>query len=611
MKAIIFCTILAVLLLEQGVLQAQDFLLRGCYGTCSDSTNNWMKKLREQAPDLAYRGFTYVWLPKVAPAEKTAFAETVKTLRKAGLEPLMDLTIPNGATIFQMLPLSEQLRNNFQIRSFRIHSEETPKPVIIANFLSEYYKQNPDANLVFTDILTLETPQKLASWVNDVNKNLPEEIQEVILPRIYDYPLREALRRAITDPAFDVRELYNSGVRDATSLLGYNVITGVNGEQFDNKNEKPSDSDDRIEDPLLAYAYLLTNNQLGLPEIYYADYFGKESGNKAYHDKSPLKREIDQLIKAHREFIFGSTDVFYLNDLKTEKQSIYQSAVEGADAARALIFQVDGKQTPAGRAGKGSRDVLVAINFAEVPLKVIQEVNMSNLQIGDEFTDILGRSAEARVEVQDNAEFNIPNAVYLEVPPRSYSIWVRGAASLVTSETIELAAEAFDDFVELTWETPVETAIKGYEVEKSINGSAFAKIAWIPILGEAGADYLFTDEDRLPGEEIAYRVKTVYKNGTIAYSSVSDLKPEVKALTFELVENIKPSVKTIKIRSNQKGDGRFTIFNSEGKSMMAFSQAIKRGVSLAQIDLTSLPKGIYLLNIEVNDKVWTKKIINR
>ena len=39
-------------------------------------------------------------------------------------------------------------------------------------------------------------------------------------------------------------------------------------------------------------------------------------------------------------------------------------------------------------------------------------------------------------------------------------------------EAIGLNVEALDDFVELTWETSVETDIKGYEVEKSSKGKS-------------------------------------------------------------------------------------------------------------------------------------------
>lgn len=230
--------------------------------------NAWMKTLRAQAPDLAYRGFTYIWLPKAKTEERAEFADVVQFLRKTGIQPMMDLNIPNGGAIFQLMPLSEQLRNDFQIKSFRIVSEETPKPVIVANFLNEYYKQNPDPALVYADIPTLQQPEQFARWVKDVIENLPEETRQNILPRVYDYPLREALRRACTDPTFDVRAIYNNSLRDSTGLIGYNIITGVNKAQFYNADGKPNTADDLIQNPLLAYAYILANNQIGLPEIF-------------------------------------------------------------------------------------------------------------------------------------------------------------------------------------------------------------------------------------------------------------------------------------------------------------------------------------------------------
>lgn len=593
-------------------LPAQNFILRGCHDACADSTtaDQWIKILQTQAPDLSYRGFTHVWLPKVNTETKPAFLELTKNLRKAGIQAIMDLSINNGDAVFQLTPLSVQLNNDFQIKNFRIVSKEAPKPVVVANFLNEYYKENANPGLVFTDIIT-QDPNYLAQWVNDVLQNLPPESRQTILPRVYDYPLREALRRACSEADYDVRDIYTNSLRDSTALIGYNIITGVNNEHFINKNNKTGDADDMIQNPLLAYAYLLTNNQIGLPEIFDIDYYGSKIENKYYTDQLALKAEIDQLIKAHREYIYNATEIEYLNRIDTDKESVYLSAKDGADASRALIFQLDGTNTPAGKVNKKPRDVIIAINFADVPLKVIHQVNMSNVREGDIFTDVLGRSAESSTHVQMHGDIAIANAVYLELPARSYSIWVQGEAAPLGSGLIQLTAQTFEDFVELTWEAPAEADIKQYEVEKSINGSPFRRIFSLAPLGEAGANYLHTDEARLPEDEVAYRIKAIFKNGTVQYSSVQELKPLVNGISFELLEYTKPGIKTLKIRSNQQTEGKITVFNAGGKQVLHFTQAIKKGVSLAQIDISTLPKGIYFVNIYTKNKEWSKKVINK
>ncbi len=611
MKAYICCTIVAILLVFNDLL-AQDFLFRGCYETCLDSSqfSDKLKTLRAQVADLSYRGFTTMWLPTVKPKEMPGFEEFINILRKAGIQPMMDLKIPNADVVFQLMPLSAQLSNDFQIKSFRIFSEETPQPVVIANFLNEYYKKNNDPGLVYADIPTLRTTEQYVQWINKVLQNLPPESRQSIFPRVYDYPLRESLRQACTEHDYDVRNIYTSSLRDATALIGYNVVTGVNHDFFVNNNKEQGDADDFIENPLLAYAYLLTNNQIGLPEIFYIDYFGSKSDAKNAIQRPPLKNEIDQLLKAHREYIVNSTEIEYLNRKDTDKESIYLSANDGADASRALIFQLDGTNTPAGKASKKARDVIVAINFSNVPLKVIQQVNLSNVRTGDVFTDILGRSATNSTRVQTQGDLNLSDAIYLELPPHSYSIWVQGEAAPLTLGFLQLAVQSFDDFVELTWETADEKDIKHYEIEKSVNGSDFRSISNLQPLGEAGAAYLYTDEERLHEEDVAYRIKTMLKNGTAQYSTVQTLKPEVQGLSFEILNHPKAGVKTLKIKSSQAQVGKVTVFNAEGKQVLLFNCAIKKGISLNQVDLSNFPKGIYLLNVDTKNKAWTKKIMN-
>lgn len=605
MKTII-CLIILLSWLRAIPLYAQDFLLQGAYNIAQDTTANanWIKKYKEQASDLAFRGFTYIGLPRAASLQQASFTSLVKILQQAGIQPIMDLTIPVEATIFPVLPSSQPLRNDFQIKNFHITSEREPKPVIIANFLKEYYINNNNVGLVFTSLPEPQTPAKLADWVNKVRGNLPEEIRPNIQPRIYDYPLRKILQRACEDANYDVRSVYTSSVRDATSLSGYNVVTGINNDYFLSSNEL-------VAQPLLAYAYLLTNNQIGLPEVFYGDYYGKESGYDALKEKSPLKAEIDQLIKAHQAFIYNSTEIEYLNSSDTDKKSFYPLVPGGADARRVLIFQLDGTNTTAGRAGKGHRDVIVAINFSAKPLKVIQEINMSNVMSGTIFTDILSRSTSLTLKVEDNSLYDIPNAVMIELPAQSYSIWVQGEAPPVTPSSFALQAQALEDFVELTWEVPSESDVKGYEVEKSVNGSNFNKIAWIKALGEAGAAYLYTDEARFPTDEVVYRIKALYKNNEPIYSSLQEIKPLLQEMNFEIIEDVKSDIKTIKFKSNLSEAGRVVVFNAEGKEVLQFNHTIKKGVSLAQLDLTALPKGIYLVNVISKSKNWAKKVINK
>jgi alpha-amylase len=90
----------------------------------------------------------------------------------------------------------------------------------------------------------------------------------------------------------------------------------------------------------------------------------------------------------------------------------YLSAGAGASKTITLIYQISG--------GPSGKDGLVAINFAGVTLKVDHQINTRGGQLrqGTKFYDKLRHSNFPYALVSPN------NTVYLELPPRSFSVWV-------------------------------------------------------------------------------------------------------------------------------------------------------------------------------------------
>ncbi|MBN2571099.1 MAG: DUF1939 domain-containing protein [Ignavibacteriales bacterium] len=235
----------------------------------------------------------------------------------------------------------------------------------------------------------------LKSWIDNVYAYMDTDTKSTITPRVFDFSLRFALENACDLFGYDARNLFTSSVVDAQGMNGYNVVTFTDNHDFRSSGQ-PIDND-----PILAYAYILTNNQIGLPCIYYPDYY--ENG---------LKNKIDQLIKVHKKYIYGSSSREYLNRSGTTRN---QYIVPGYGyATTTLIYQL--MNTPS------DRDVIVAINFAggTDTLKVYQEVNTSNFSSGQIFTDVIGNSLSRTITINGN------NEIYIELPPRSYSVWVQG-----------------------------------------------------------------------------------------------------------------------------------------------------------------------------------------
>lgn len=250
---------------------------------------------------------------------------------------------------------------------------------------------------------------ELSNWVNEVLSFMDTDTQAAIFPKIFDFTLRENLRQACDEFGYDARNLFTGSLRDQAGLSGFNVVTFVNNHDFRDGSGFASLIHN---DPILAYAYILTNNQLGTPTIFYPDYYGYPSAPfaQSYHpaDKAPLQSELDRLMEAHQLYIFNSTMVDYLSRIGTPYASTY---IEGGENTT-LLYQLSG--------GIAGREVIVGINFAGETLKVDHVINTANIVTGDTLTDVLGNS---------NFPFAIvdgSNRMYVELPPRSFSVWVEG-----------------------------------------------------------------------------------------------------------------------------------------------------------------------------------------
>lgn len=232
----------------------------------------------------------------------------------------------------------------------------------------------------------------LKNWVDNATNSMDADTRADIDLRVFDFSLRQALKDACDAFGYDARNVFNSGLVDGVGGSPFQAVTFTDNHDLDHQGNAISN------DPLLAYAYILTNNQVGLPTVFYKDYY----------EPRYLKPAIDGLIKVQQKYIAGAPSRSYLNAFSSGFASNF---IEGG-ASSSLIFQLS--DSPSGR------EVIVAINFAGTRLKVDQTINTANVAQGTEFTDIFATSAFAKASV------NGSNQIYIDLPPRSFGVWVEG-----------------------------------------------------------------------------------------------------------------------------------------------------------------------------------------
>ena len=156
---------------------------------------------------------------------------------------------------------------------------------------------------------------------------------------MFDFALRENLRQACDVAGYDKRNLYTASYVDGAGGSGFNAVTFVDNHDFRDNSQQIHN------DKLLAYAYILTNNKLGVPSVFYPDFYGATNYRGA----------IKGLMKLHRNYIYGATAVDYLN----KSGNIWSGTYTSGSPDKTLLYQT--RNSPSGR------DVVMAINFSDVP----------------------------------------------------------------------------------------------------------------------------------------------------------------------------------------------------------------------------------------------------
>ena len=298
-----------------------------------------------------------------------------------------------GSTKDVLYDYTKYLWTDESIRGYRLDAVKHFPGWFVGDLLDDLHDNGMNPGMVVGENYDF-TPAVLKGWLDDVMFNMDGDTKAAINVRVFDFALRNNLEQACDAFGYDVRNVFNSGIVDGAGGSGFNVITFINNHDFRDAGQ-PIDND-----PMLAYAYILTNNRLGIPCVFFKDYYPLN-----------LRYQIDGLMEAHKRYIYGATQVDYLSRFASPYTANYISG--GANTS--LIYQTSYAES--------GREVVVVINFSGNTLKVDQTINTANISPGDTLTDIFSKTAFPFITVQGD------NQIYLEIPARSYAVYVEGDLS--------------------------------------------------------------------------------------------------------------------------------------------------------------------------------------
>lgn len=168
----------------------------------------------------------------------------------------------------------------------------------------------------------------------------------------------------------------------------------------------------------------------------------------------------------------------------------------------------------------------------------------------------------------------------------------------------------------LKWTVENETTGSShYEIERSVNGTAFAQIGRlnVSINGNTTNSYSYTDANisRIKSKGILYyRLKQVDKNGPYVYSDIRKVLVNAAAFSFGILTNpIKNSIINLTIQAETADKGVLQIVNTEGKMVYKAVLNWEEGYLEHPVSLPALPAGSYVATLWVGKEQYRVKFV--
>jgi len=154
----------------------------------------------------------------------------------------------------------------------------------------------------------------------------------------------------------------------------------------------------------------------------------------------------------------------------------------------------------------------------------------------------------------------------------------------------------------LLWETATESNNRGFEIEKSTDGTNFFKIGWVEGQGNStrAVDYSFEDKTLQANQVCYYRLKQVDLDGRFDYTKIVSLALDNGGLTLH---DFAPNPATagftyLKFDALTEGDVQITLFDATGRVAKEVNTAYIAGSNGVRLDLADLVSGVYYVKVQ-------------
>jgi hypothetical protein len=161
----------------------------------------------------------------------------------------------------------------------------------------------------------------------------------------------------------------------------------------------------------------------------------------------------------------------------------------------------------------------------------------------------------------------------------------------------------------LEWSTSSEFNSSHFELEKSLDGTSFSKIAKITAAGNSNAttQYSYTDQGT-PSELNYYRLKMVDIDGHFIYSQTILLKNPHIQQDLRILNNPFGSFIYVRLAKTPQHKIQFDLISLTGMKLFHKEYGISKEFTL-DLSGINLAKGAYFLRTNIDGQLFTRKLI--
>lgn len=256
-----------------------------------------------------------------------------------------------------------------------------------------------------------------------------------------------------------------------------------------------------------------------------------------------------------------------------------------------------------------------SINYGQTNLRVIQAHGIPSVAAGGPETyesaeqldnpgGCNGGTCDWRIKTYWNANFNVWEVTINNLTRFSAFFITTDNAAPLPVKLVQLGVRVAEQSVVINWATSEETNSAGFDIERSMNGKSWETLGTVAAHGESAGlkQYQFLDELPFNGSNF-YRLRMIDRDGSFAYSRILNVK-----FLNENEVSVFPNPASGEVAIS--GSVPMTDVRLVSQSGKVLLESAQNGVSRINLPLTTVPPGLYLVQIlGLNKQTTLKKLV--